>query len=275
MRGVWRCGGRLILCAIACCVVATAHCAAARAEDWDQSENDWRQAEIAPSVSHFELWAGAQAFRHAWSLYAGTTVAPFAGIQQDGLRLRLVGGYGGYSYAGPRAVGVGSQTVNFKGTAAFTEALAGYQKQLGPLTVKVFAGLTAAQYRLEPDDPETTIRGPGLGGKVALETWWNIGDRAWSSVDVSWGSLHDSYAARGRLGWRFLPALSAGLEAGGAGNREGDTVRVGGFLRYEWASGELSASGGLSDDKLWQGVGRPDVAQSSAPFATLSWLARF
>ncbi len=275
MCSVWRCGGRLVLGAIACCVVATGLCTEARTEDRDQPENDWGQTEIAPSVSHFEFWAGAQAFKHAWSLYSGTTVAPFTSIQQDGPRLRMVGGYGGYSYAGPRAAGVGSQTVNFKGTVAFTDALLGYHKQLGPLTVKVFAGLTAGQYRAEPDDPETTIRGPGLGGKVALETWWNIGDRAWSSVDLSWGSLHDSYAARGRLGWRFLPALSAGLEAGGAGNLECDTVRVGGFLRYEWESGELSASGGLSNDKLWQGVGRSDAAQSSTPFATLSWLTRF
>ncbi len=271
MCSVRRCGTGLILSAIACSIAAAAFSVEVRAEDSD----DWGQTEVIPSVSHFELWAGAQAFKRAWSLYSGTTVAPFAGIQEDGLRLRVVGGYGAYSYAGPRAVGVTSQTFNFKGTATFTDALVGYQKQLGPLTVKAFAGLTAAQYRLEPDDPETTVRGPGIGGKAALETWWNISDRAWSSVDVSWGSLHDSYAARARLGWRFLPAFSAGLEAGGAGNREGGSIQLGGFLRYAWESGELSASGGLSNDKLWQGIDRPGVAQSSAPFATLSWLSRF
>jgi len=106
--------------------------------------------------------------------------------------------------------------------------------------VKAFAGLTAAQYRVEPDDPETTVRGPGLGGKAAIETWWNINDRAWSSVDASWGSLHGSYAARARLGWRFLPALSAGLEAGGSGNRESDIVSAGGFVRYEWERGSMN-----------------------------------
>jgi hypothetical protein len=275
MRGVRRCDGRLISGAIACCVAAAGFWAEARAEDREHPEDAWGQTEITPSASHFELWAGSQAFKHAWSLYTGVTVAPLAAIEQDGLRLRMVGGYGAYSYAGLRAVGVDQQTVNFKGTVAFTDALVGYHKQLGPLTVKVFAGLTAAQYRVEPDDPETSIRGPGFGGKVALETWWNIGDRAWSSVDVSWGSLHDSYAARARLGWRLLPALSAGLEAGGAGNQESDSVRVGGFLRYEWESGEFSASGGLSNDKLWQGVDRASVTQSSAPFATLTWLARF
>jgi hypothetical protein len=271
MRSVWRCGGRLVWGAIACCVVATELCA----EDRDQPDSDWGQTEVTPSVSHFELWAGAQAFKHAWSLYSGTTVAPFAGIQQDGLRLRMVGGYGAYNYAGPRAVGVGSQTVNFKGNVAFTDVLVGYHKQLETLTIKVFAGVTTAQYRVQPDDPETTIRGPGLGGKAALEAWWTMSDRAWSSVDVSWASLHATYAARGRLGWRIVPTLSAGLEVGGAGNRECDIVRVGGFLRYEWESGELSASGGLSGDKVWQGAGRSDLAQSSAPFATLSWLARF
>ena len=264
-----------MLGAIVCWVVATGVLAEARADDWGETEVDRDQSENAPAPGHFELWAGGQAFLRAWSLYTGTTAAPFAGIQEDGVRLRLVGGYGSYTYSGPRAVGVFSQTMNFKGAAAFTDALVGYQKQLGPLTVKAFAGLSAASYQVTPDDPETAIRGPGLGGKVMLETWWNISAQAWSSVDVSWGSLYDSYAARARLGWRFLPALSLGLESGAAGNRESDIVRVGGFLRYEWAGGELSASGGLSSDRLLQGVDVHDTTKSGTPFATLAWLTRF
>ena len=192
-----------------------------------ETEVDRDQSEKAPGAEHFELWAGGQAFHRAWSLYTGTTAAPFAGIREDGVRLRLVGGYGSYTYSGPRAVGVFSQTMNFKGAAAFTDALAGYQKQLGPLTVKAFAGLSAASYQVTPDDPETAIRGPGLGGKVMLETWWNISAQAWSSVDVSWGSLYDSYAARARLGWRFfrlcpwgsraeLPATGRAISSGSA-----------------------------------------------------------
>jgi hypothetical protein len=45
--------------------------------------------------------------------------------------------------------------------------------------------------------------------------------------------------------------------------------------RYEWESGELSASGGFSNDSLWHGVDRSSATHSNAPFATLSWLARF
>jgi hypothetical protein len=142
------------------------------------------------------------------------------------------------------------------------------------VTVKVFAGVAAADREIRPDDPETVIRGAGLGGKLALETWWNVGEAAWTSVDVSWGSLYQSYAARTRLGWRLTPALSAGLEAGAAGNLECDIVRIGGFLRYEWASGEISASSGATSDKLLDGS-IPAMARASTPFVTLSWLTRF
>jgi hypothetical protein len=275
MRCLGGCRRRLISGAIACWIATAVSCVQAGAQEDHPPEDDWGETQVTPAVSRFEFWAGAQASRQVWSLYTGTTVAPFADIQEDGLRLRVVGGYGAYRYAGPRAVGVSSEIVHFKGTVSFSDLLAGYQKQFGPVTVKAFAGLAVAQYRLEPDDPETTIRGPGVGAKGALETWWTITDRAWSSLDVSWSTLHDSYAARARLGWRFLPAVSAGLEAGAAGNRESDIARAGGFIRYEWTGGEISASGGLSSDRLWQGAGRASLTQSNAPFATVSWLARF
>lgn len=209
-------------------------------------------------------------------MYSGSTVAPFGAIQEDGVRLRVVAGYGADRYSGPRAVGAGSQIVAFKGTGSFVDALIGYHEQLGALTVKAFAGVTAADRQIRPDDPETVVRGAGLGGKMALETWWNLSDWAWTSVDLSWGSLYQSYAARTRLGWRLTPALSAGLEASAAGNLECDIVRAGGFVRYEWTSGEISLSGGATTDQLDAGNGGLlSAAQAGTPFAMVSWLTRF
>jgi Cellulose biosynthesis protein BcsS len=203
-------------------------------------------------------------------------MAPFGSVQEDGLRLRLVAGYGADRYSGPRAIGGGSHIVTFSGTGSFAEALGGYQQQLGPLTAKVFAGIATADRRIRPDDPETAIHGAGLGGKMALETWLNLGEAAWTSVDLSWGSLYQSYAARARLGWRLTPALSAGLEAGAAGNIECDIIRAGAFVRYELASGEISLSGGATNDKLRDGNGGLlSAAQAGAPFAIVSWLTRF
>jgi cellulose biosynthesis protein BcsS len=225
--------------------------------------------------SHFELSAGGQAFDRVWSLYSGITAAPFGSIQEDGARLRFSGGYGGYRYSGPRAAGTGSQIVDFDGAVTFAEFLIGYQKQVGPVTLKLFGGLMAEDHLLRPDDPETSIRGKSLGAKAVLEAWWTISDRLWASLDLAWGTAHASYGTRVRLGWRLSSSLSAGLEAGAAGNVEGDAVRAGAFLRYEWAAGEVSLSGGVSNDQLLDNLSAAKAPESNAPFISANWLTRF
>jgi hypothetical protein len=123
-----------------------------------------------------------------------------------------------------------------------------------------------------------------VGGKGVVEAWWNVTDRVWTSADLSWGwtsadmswnSMHSAYGARARIGWRFWPELSVGFEGGAAGASfdEGsagtvdrDAVRLGGFVRYEWATGELSISGGLATDQ---------PGGDGQPFGTVSVLTRF
>ena len=50
-----------------------------------------------------EVWAGADVTSHVWLIYSGATVAPQANIYEDGLRLRIAGGSGGYSTPGSGA----------------------------------------------------------------------------------------------------------------------------------------------------------------------------
>ena len=194
--------------------------------------------------------------------------APFGSVREDGFRVRAVAGYGAYRYSSPRWTGAGTQVLEFHGTIAFADLLAGYHKQWGPVTIKILGGLTAADQNV--DDPESTSGGAGVGAKVVLETWWNITDKAWTSVDLSWTTLHDIYGARVRVGWRLWPQVSVGLEGGATGNWDYDTARLGGFVRYEWASGEVSLSGGLSGDG--PNSGWVDV---HGPFATFNMLTRF
>ena len=179
----------------------------------------------------FEVWAGAEAFHRVWSMYAGGTYAPFGSVHTDGFRVRAVAGYGAYSYTSPRWTGASTQVHEFHGSTSFADLLAGYHKQLGRVTIKFLAGLTVADQYV--DDPEADA-GTHFGAKAVLETWWNITDRAWTSVDLSWTTLHDVYGARARLGWRLWPALSLGVEGGATGTWDYDTARVGGFVRYEW-----------------------------------------
>jgi hypothetical protein len=198
------------------------------------------------------MWSGGEAQQSIWAIYSGASWAPFAAVQKDGIRVRGVLGYGDYG----------------SGMVSFGDLLVGYHKQLGPVTLKVFGGITVTDHR--PDDPMTEVGGTGVGGKAMLEAWWTITDHAWASADLSWGSLHMDYGSRVRLGWRLWPELSAGLEGGSTGTLEHDVTRVGGFVRYEWTGGEVSISGGLAFAGLGHGEDGPPGA-----FGTVSVLTRF
>jgi hypothetical protein len=233
------------------------------------------QSEIqGPARSRFEFWSGAQAFEGAWSVYSGVTAAPFTDLSHDGVRLRAVAGYGAYSYSGQRATPTLPIVQKFNGHVTFTDILGGYQWQLGTLTLKGFAGLTASDNRIEPYDIETRIIGTSVGAKMVIESWWNVTDQVWTSLDLAWASPYESYSARLRLGWRVWNGWSMGVQAGLAGNEEYDAAQIGPFLRYEWANGEFSLVAGLSSDNVWDRPWR-DAAESSTPFASVNWLTRF
>ncbi len=226
-----------------------------------------RVVAASQSQPKYEVWTGAEAFEHDWSVYSGVTASPFGGIQEEGLRLRAVLGYSSYTYV--------PGTLKFHGAVGFGDFLLGYHQQLGAVTLKLFGGLSVAGRK--SDDPFSSIDGTGWGGKAVAEVWWDINDRAWTSLDLSWASLRDSYdriySSRLRLGWRVLPSLSAGLEAGADGNDDCDIGRLGGFVRYEWAGGEVSLSGGFSNENV--GAGGLFHDGSQGPFVTVSWLMRF
>jgi hypothetical protein len=66
-----------------------------------------------------EVWAGSDITLNSWSLYTGTTLAPFAHLDADGWRLRMVAGYGEYRFA--------AQPSRASGSLAFSDLLIGYQ----------------------------------------------------------------------------------------------------------------------------------------------------
>lgn len=223
---------------------------------WADPEHDygWR-----------EVWTGADVSSHVWLLYSGATVAPYAHIFADGLRLRAAGGYGRYSYTGTRR----GELQTFNAETAYGEALVGYLKRFGPLTAKAFVGIAAIEHDVAPFDPENEVQGQKLGAKLAAEFWLNIGSSGWSSLDMSWTSAYNTAAARVRAGYRVYDDVSLGLEGGINANDLGEDARVGLFTRYAWEGGEISVSGGFAGRFL-------DDAQSLRdPYATANWLTQF
>jgi hypothetical protein len=212
-----------------------------------------------------EVFAGADVSSHAWLLYSGATIAPYSDMFSDGVRLRAVVGYGGYSYSGDR----NGEIRSFESETAFTDALVGYLKRLGPLTAKAFVGASAILHDVRPVDPQNPVQGTAYGPKAVAELWLNMGNSAWSSLDVNWTSAHQTYAGRVRTGYRLFDDVSLGAEVRIIGNALDKEARGGLFVRYAWEGGELSLAGGVA------GRFFEDARDMHDPYAAMTWLMQY
>ena len=238
---------------------------------------------ISPDgVGPREIWFGADAGLNNWLVYTGGTYAPWSDIHADGFRLRSTAGYGSFSYSFDAKTKV-------RATKNYSDVLAGYQQRFGELTAKAFIGYAILNQQFEV--PASSFRAAKLdsGLKGAVELWLNLGPTAWTSLDMSYADTRQSSSIRSRTGYRVLPTVSAGVEAifnhsdlsglvqsSAAVRLEGNT-RIGGFLRYEWFGGEISASGGLSGDWIEkQGKqGGTDLLHASELYGTLNWITQY
>lgn len=271
------------------------------AKSWQQawshavwSQNIWSQPVWSEQVWAKEVWAGADVTKDAWLLYSGITLAPFSDtIHTNGLRLRAAGGYGQYHYTreksnafsglcgnpGQDRCGASKQRYNVDHT--YYEALVGYQHRVGELTSKAFVGVSSITHAFDRQDFENAVSGHELGIKGVVELWLNVGSNAWTSLDLSYSTAHETAAVRSRVGWRPIPTISIGPELRIDGNAfephdqalKGDhldkSVRGGAFARYEWFSGEVSLAGGYGGNSL-----RPETDDLSS-YGTVNMLLRY
>ena len=261
-----------------------------------------------PQFGWREMWAGADATKDVWLLYTGVTLAPLSkDIYTDGLRLRMTGGYGQYaakattlqaSKANCGILGGKNKTcttltavqedydVNF----SYSDMLVGYHKRFGNLTAKAFIGGSMIEHAKSARNLNAPRIGREFGVTGALEFWLNLGDNAWTSLDLNYSTAYDTAAARWRAGWRVLPTLSIGpelrvdrndveLTSGGTCTDVQPTFRGGVFSRYEWFGGELSASTGFARIVRPGGTsvhGQRDCDDEQfEPYATINYLTQY
>lgn len=233
-----------------------------------------------------EVWGGADVTKDVWLLYTGVTLAPLSkDIYSDGLRFRVNSGYGQYSYEGSfldcSASGGNrdkctSSLHRFHIDVLYTDILIGYHLRLGELTAKAFAGASIVSHKFDAIDATNKVSGVDIGPAVALEFWLNVGRQAWTSLDLSYTTAHDTGAARWRGAWRIQPNLSIGPEVRYDTNAQSEAGRAGLFVRYEWVGGEISTAAGFSrrycksGDKFCT-----DEEQDSSPYVTINLLSQF
>jgi Cellulose biosynthesis protein BcsS len=231
-----------------------------------------------------EHWSGAEQFGRTLSVYSGATIAVGGSVlRESGWRMRSISGHGRSSYPGVKWIAGHAYPVTVHAQNNFSDLLAGYQwgeaTRFGHLTVKAFGGMGIESQRASPSNA-VAVRGLRYGGKAAVETWLDISDRTWLSVDASIGSARRSFSGRARYGWRIIPGLSLGPEAGVGGNDGEGAGRAGAFARYEWGagdwwSGEVSAAGGVSTRMVSTSDFGSVLVTRGDPYANVSLLLRY
>lgn len=213
-----------------------------------------------------EVWSGVQVTQNSWYAYSGIIYAFGGDIFADGWRLRATGGGGTYSYAGRLPLqSPDTADIDFTGSSAASDIAIGYQQRFGPVIAKAFVGASYDDHRISPGDVFNPVSGSAFGAIGAVDLWADLDDKTWASLGGSFDTAFSSYAVYASAGYRLLPELSAGIEAGAFGNESLDAGRLGALLKWDTAYGELTAAAGVSGD----------YEDPSTPYGRVSWLVRF
>ena len=75
-----------------------------------------------------------------------------------------------------------------------------------------------------------------------------LGDSLWLTADSSYFTGTDAYSAVLRIGYEATSWLTLGPEAATFGDKDDESTRAGGFLRFTIGGMETTLSGGISAD---------------------------
>ncbi len=197
---------------------------------------------LTPSFLPFslELFGGGNGLDTSRFQHAGMVLHSASRLCHPGFRVKLMAGRGEYLYFSGDLPILAQTTV--------VEAMGGYQAVFGELTLKLYGGVSFERHALSTTDPHNELAGDNWGGKLAAESWLNLGRRGFAAFDATFSSIQGSYTTSGRLGYKFLGDWAAGPEIALTGSTQYRQLAAGGFIRGLAWGHEGRVSGGLARD---------------------------
>jgi hypothetical protein len=211
---------------------------------------------------------------------SNTVWSPFSPVAGPGFRIKLDGLANVY---GDSNASVFSSNFLAADLKTFGDAMLGYQLNCGQLWLKLYAG---AAYQVQTRafwEAGQLIRQKAWGPAAAIESFWYVSDRIWTSGNVSWLKADDMVSLYTRSAYEVYRSesglrLSAGAEAGvtrsNAGLfKEGRALDL--YDEYGRAGLLLNLRDGLNDFSL---SGGPSQASSNTrlhPYASIRYGRQF
>ncbi len=157
-----------------------------------------------PNSPSFLFFAGTDLWRFAAFFYGGTLWSP-GGLDADGFTLKLLLSAGDYIYTS------GTQS-DVRGTMLSAAMLPGWHFARDNLSVSLFVGPAAQNYRLTPDDPGSRLRGSYVGAEFAADIWYQPTAITMAALNGTIASIGPTVSKRGqawRAQWRLVSKESA------------------------------------------------------------------
>lgn len=217
------------------------------------------EAEEAPSnplKDRLYFYSGIDVARDNAYGWGGMAWAPFAPMDEEGLRVRTQTGGGRYEYrtqAVPGGWNIGNKMEG--------ELLVGWQFIRGRHALAIYGGVNVVDNRLDRPDPGNRDQGTQFGAKAVAEWFYRLDER-WVLTAALGGSTADgTITGRATAGWRAFDWLDIGTEIGATTDWLDESARIGLFIATPLADGrELRVAGG------WRWSSDSD----DSPYGTLS-----
>lgn len=177
-------------------------------------------------------------------LTAIATIAPFSGLDESGLRLRLGGVVGQYSYTN-------TNLGTIKGTQSDVSFMIGYEWVTARASFGVYGGANYDNNATDKYDPNNTSVGKGTGMKIAVDFNYRPTDYTMFSGVGSFSTFHSAYYTRMKAGYAIAPQLYVGPEAVFMGDDFFKQWRVGLHMTgAKFSALQVGASAGVLVDKV-------------------------
>lgn len=153
------------------------------------------------------FFSGTDLWRNGAFLDGGLLWSP-GGLDSGGFTFKMLLDGGRYSYVSDGL----QQTID--GTKLSAAALPGWRLTRDALTVTVFVGPVAQNYRLTPNDPGSRLRGFYLGGQTEADVWYQPNAFTMASFNAAVSSIGPTGYVRGAIGFRLFGSAFVGPEVG-------------------------------------------------------------
>ena len=158
--------------------------------------------------------------------HSGVYYALNGDLARSGAIFRIFGTMGSYDYDGVFG--------KIDSDYWIGDAMIGYQIVQGRWDLGILVGVEHQDHELTPDDLTNRLRGSETGFKVVadLETNASNDTPLYFALRGSYSTAFESYYGLGRIGFR-TPSFVVGPEAWAFGDVEGNSQRLGGFLKFD------------------------------------------